>query len=321
MWMLVGALLLALHLLAMNFAAAGPLAAVWLKNPGRSGAAAAARVARQSLAALGAGIVLGVPLLLLPNEPLRAALNRFPASTYWFAGAELAFSAICTLLLVSVLRGPRPRPVLAWLLAAASATNLLYHFPPLMAVIGKLAGDPGWAEAAVIDHRTLLTLARRPEIVAMWMHFVLASVAVAAVAALLPGAAAGGEAPSLDAPGPLVAERGIRGLAGIALTASALQAPVGAWLLLAVGASTRDALLGGDLVASACFVGGVVAAIALLQALAAIALGDVTAARRRRTAWLLVAVAVLMSATLLFSRSDRSLQQHADRPAAAQVPQ
>ncbi len=305
MWTLAVVVLLGLHLLAVNVASAGPLASAWLAGRGAAARVNAQRMARWSLAALLAGGMLGAPLLLVPNPGLRSALARFPASTYWFAGAELLFSGVCMAWLLGVLRGAH-RPILTWALALASATNLLYHFPPLMAVIGRLAGDSRWASAATIEHRELLGLVVRPEIAALWVHFALASIAAVAVVAMWParpGEAAVNDGVTCADEEPLSNKRALRGLATIALTASALQAPVGAWLLVATEVPARDAIMGGDAAASASFIGGLVAAVPLLQTLAAIAMGEATFALRRRAIWLLVAVAVLMAGTLSFSRA------------------
>ena len=287
-------LLLAVHLLAMNVAAAGPLVAAGLSRGGElPNNLLARRVARQALVGLAIGAVLGGGLLVPPNEGLRAALARFPASAYWFAGAELVFSAACMVGVLWAVGAPRPRRALAWGLALATASNLLYHFPPLMAVIGKLAANPRWATAEQIPRAELLRLFARPEILALWAHFVLASFAAAAIAALWP---ARGESAEAGATKPWTR------LAAVALVASLLQLPVGLWLLLASGDAERNAMLGDGLVASGCLVAGVVTALGLLQSLAVVTMGDVAPAIRRRCVVMLVIVATLMTATLATSR-------------------
>ncbi len=293
---LLGAVLMGTHLAAMNVASAGPLVCAWAVQRGGEGALRLARrVAAGSLGALALGSALGGGLLLEAREGLRAALARFPASAYWFAGAELVFSAACLAGLLLLMRGGRRRPVWVRLVALASVTNLLYHFPPLMAIIGKLAGDARWAADAMIERRALLRLAARPEVLALWLHFVLASITGAAVFALWP---ARGEAPN----GP-DDDRVMSRLAGAALAASLLQLPVGAWVLLASRARTQEALLGDDATATACFALGVLLAVGLLQSLAAVTFGDAAPATRRRVGWLFLAVAVMMSATLTASRA------------------
>jgi hypothetical protein len=318
---IIAILPLALHLLAANVAAAGPLIAAWMAGGGPEGVLAARRLVEWALAALVVGGVLGAVLLLAPSASLRTALGRFPASAWWFAGAELMFSAACLAVLLVVLRAERLRPKLAWLVAMISASNLLYHFPPLMAVVGRIASEPRWADEPLITRRVLVHLSLRPEIIALWIHFVVASVAVAAIGAiaLIPWQ----DADAANADAADGAERGwlIRRLAAIALIASALQLPVGGWVLATSEVRMRDALLGGNLLVAGCFVAGVAATIVLLQSLAALAMGDVTSTMRRRAIWVTLIVVVLMSATLSLGRAagfaSRRRAASSQPPAAA----
>lgn len=309
----LGIVTLAIHLLAVNIAAAGPLVAAWLASRGGAEMIAARRTVRQSLAGLAVGAMLGGGLWLTASERMQAALSRFPASTYWFAAMEIAFSVACVGGMWLVLRADRARPWLAWTLALASASNLLYHFPPLMTVIGKLANDPLWASERVIDREALMHLAMRPEVLAFWLHFTLASIAAAAI---ISAAVAPREATEPEHQGMF------RRLAGAALAATLAQLPVGVWLLVAGGNAERDAMLGEQLLASVAFMGGVIAALALAYTLAMIALGDAAPNMRRRSGWLLVAVAVLMSATMTASRRERRVErarQGRARPSAVSV--
>lgn len=311
-------LLLALHLLAANVASAGPLIAAWMAGRGPVGVAAARRLVGWALAALFVGGFLGAGLLIAPGDALRTAIARFPASAWWFAGLELGFSAACLVGMMAVLRGERRRRIAAWLLAVISASNLLYHFPPLMAVVGRIANEPRWAEETIITRQVLVHTSLRPEILSLWIHFGLASVAVAAIAAI-----AIVNFPPAHAADPTDDDRNrlTRGLAGIALAASALQIPVGGWLLAVSEVRMRDALLGGHLPATGCFVAGVLATMALLQSLAAVVMGDETAAMRRRTMWLTLTVVALMAATLSLGRAAGAAPvgraSHAQPPAAS----
>ncbi|HYO24777.1 MAG TPA: hypothetical protein VEQ85_07490 [Lacipirellulaceae bacterium] len=299
--------ILTLHLLAMNVASAGPLAAAWMLGATWGDAAALAHARRMigwSLGGLALGAVLGGALWLPTNEGLRAALARFPASTYWFAGAELLFSLLCLAAMHRFAPRLQHRPWLAWFVAIVPASNLLYHFPPLMAVIGRLAADPRWTTAELIDRRTLLGLWARPEVLALWAHYTLASLAVACVAGMWPGEAA--RAPE-ESPRPAGTEgRLTRGLAHGALGATALQLPVGGWLLAATPPQARDMLLGGSILASATFLAGIGLSLALLHTLAAAAMGDGALAVRRRAVLLMVAVAATMTGTLLLSREEQA---------------
>lgn len=293
-------LLLAIHLLAMNVASAGPLAGAWLATRSRRAgdrSHALDRGARKtfgwSLACLAIGALVGGIMLLAPSAGVRAALARFPADAYWFAGSELLFSAACIAACVKLIH----RPKLMWLLAAATATNLLYHFPPLMAVFGELAANGDWAADAVLDRPTLRRLWLRPEVLSLWVHFALASIAVAFAAALAAcHRVATSAAESVDA-------GTARRLAGCALAATVLQIPVGIWLLLASDQASQQAMMGGSWPATIGLAGGVWVALGVMQSLATIAWGDGDRRQTFRACVLLTITVVFMSFALRSSRS------------------
>jgi hypothetical protein len=290
---------LAAHLVAMNIAAAGPLACAWLLGGKASDFEWSGRMVRWSIGALLAGAFSGGLLLVSPSEGMRAALSRFPRDAYWFAASELLFSLGCLIFLLKLSRGPKHRTAWAWILALATATNLLYHFPPLMAVLGKIAVAPRWAREPVITHPVLLRLAARPEVLSLWLHFVVASVAGAAIAAIC----AGRETRKEDDEN---YDAAVRRLAAVGLISTLLQLPVGAWVLLSSNEPAQDAVMGQNSVATACFAAGVLLAIGLTQTLAAITAGDTQRSTRGRAAGLFVAVAVLMTATLTLGRAPRA---------------
>jgi hypothetical protein len=296
--------LLAAHLVAMNIAAAGPLACAWMVSRPAPESERARRLANLSVAALLIGSALGGFLLLAPNKAMHAALSRFPASTFWFAGAEVLFSLCCLMAIALVVRGGRSRPAWIWIFAIATATNLLYHFPPLMAVIGKLTGNPQWSRDAIIDHPTLLALTSRADILALWLHYILASLAGAAILALC---CRNREVVSSN--------EGVDGrLAGVALALTLLQLPVGSWVLLASTGRARNALMGQDATATLCLAAGILLTVGLLHSLAAIAFGDAEYATRRRAASLFLAIALFMSATLKVSQRSSSARGDAISP-------
>lgn len=293
-------LLLATHLLAMNVASVAPVAGAWLRTR-RDGdplrrAAAATGVFKLSLAALGCGAAVGGLLLVAPSAGMRAALARFPADAYWFAGAEILFSAACLYGCVKLRQWRR----VTWLLVFLTSTNLLYHFPPLMAVLGELAADPNWATDEVIDRDALLSLWKRPAVLSLWLHFVLASVAVGCVAALAywrwrVTPASSDEERASDG---LISRR----LAAWALGATLLQIPVGIWLLLASDEAAQQSMMGDNWIATASLALGVWVALGVMQSLAAMAWGDMEPRQLGRACVLLVVTVVLMSATLKTSR-------------------
>jgi hypothetical protein len=310
----VTTLLLAIHLLAMNVASAGPLAGAWLRGRGgRSGGGGgdwrecgARRTFAWSLAALTIGAIVGGAMLLAPSEGMHAALARFPQNAYWYAGAEILFSAACILGCWKLTRWPK----LTWLLAIATATNLLYHFPPLMAVLGELAADANWTNDAMLDRATLKRLWLRPEILSLWAHFVLAAIAIgftAALAACDRPFGEGAEESKHAAHGDIVTARR---LAGTALAATVLQIPVGIWLLLASDDAAQQSMMGGSWLATIGLAGGVWVALGVMQSLAAIAWDGTDRRQLYRACVLLALTVLLMSMTLRSSR-------RADAPVAA----
>jgi hypothetical protein len=289
---------LTVHLLAMNVACGGPLLCIWLSSGERNSKHSKANVGHSlawlSICAYLIGLLTGGGLLLLPlADELRGAMGRFPARAYWFAGAELLFSALC-LWVYARLWGRRHR--WRWvhaLVALVAVTNLLYHFPPLMVVLGKLARDPAWTVEAVIDRPLFLKLMVRPEVLSLSLHFGLASFAVAAMAVL----AVIARKEFTDSQ-----QKSCRGAARIALLSTLLQLPVGIWVLTEISESARGTLLGGNVLASALFLGSLLTTVYLLQGLTRIALGDFVIRDCQRVFWLSVFVVLLMTATLRLSR-------------------
>lgn len=293
-------LLLAVHLLAMNVASAGPLAGAWLRrlschddqaNSGLLERGAQATF-RWSLFGLAIGATTGGAMLLAPSEGMRAALRRFPEDAFWYAGAEILFSAACIFGCWKLSR----RPKLTWLLAIVAASNLLYHFPPLMAVLGELAADATWADDEVLHRKTLIRLWIRPEVLSLWSHFALASIAVgftAALAACYRAVGIGTEQ---------VDDRTARRLAGWALGATLLQIPVGIWLLLASDEAAQQSMLGESWLATLGLAGGVWVALGVMQSLATIAWGGSDRRQVWRACALLALTVLLMSMTLRASR-------------------
>lgn len=283
--------LLAIHLLAMNLASAGPLISGWLRWRGDEfSTASGRRFIGWSIYAFLLGILTGGLLIItIPGNSLWAALGRFPANAYWFAGAELLFSFACMLLI-----GWGWRRLNKWGIAAfafISATNLLYHFPPLMAVIGKLAANPQFSEVEVIERPALLELMGRGEVMALSFHFGFSAIAVSAIALLY-----------LIYRGTTDAAPESRGAAGIAFVATLLQIPVGVWLLMSLPGTSRMALMGKSLLGSLTFMAAMVLSLILLQRLFAATLGDVERKNLRTIVTLTCFVVLLMTASLRLSR-------------------
>lgn len=301
---LVAIVVMSAHLLATNLASAGPLVAAWLRVGGKTESDVRDRLGQRlawlSVWALLTGVLTGTLLWFLPvSAGVQAAIARLPSSALWFAATELGFSFLCHLIYAWSWRALRNWRWSHASLALLSATNLLYHFPPLMSVLGKLAADAHWSTAKVLDRATLLPLMTRSEILALTLHFILASFAVAAIAGLW---LLRNEQQSAD-----TSPAGQRA-ACLALAASALQIPVGLWMLVALPARSQTALLGGNLVASLSFLAALLLTYFLLQKLLTVALGSVTKSEYQRVGWLLVLLVVCMTTTLRFARAEHSLR-------------
>jgi hypothetical protein len=300
-------LVLALHLACMNVATAGPLVCVWLDWRERGGDLVAGRAGRYvAIWALGlflAGLVLGVgtALLVWSWEFWQEFQARLPSRISW-GYWELAFSAA---LMAGYWAWWRFSPggslsrIGRSLLAVLASTNLLYHFPPLFVVAAMLASGEA-ASLGVIDDSTFPRLIWRGEVFALTVHFWLASLAVAGV--LLATFALTGK-PDETA----VEEHYDRPAAWggrIALVSTLLQIPVGLWLMMALPLPRQNQLLGGDLAGTSLLAGGVLLALVLLHHLAGLAMGDARRGTIFRTAALLLAVIVLMTAALRWSRPE-----------------
>ncbi|MDC0934650.1 hypothetical protein OAS39_00080 [Pirellulales bacterium] len=297
---LLNTLLMSTHLLAMNLASGGPLVAVFLASPRHSVDQAGRRLVWVSAAALVVGCVLGGGLLLTRGTGVSLALGRFPTQAYWYAAAEIVFSAGCILALPALWKlrvNRRWRWPAMFLIALASTTNLLYHFPPLMSVFGHLVVDPAWTSLEVLHRRDLLPLMARPSIVAMTVHFALASLTVAC----LGGTAILRCCTETDRRDDVL-RRAARRLLFVAAGLTVAQFGVGLWLVVATDASERNALLGGAWLPTASFAGGLLAAMKLAERIVVAALDDCPEIASRCAERWLVATVLLMTTALLTGR-------------------
>lgn len=298
-------LILAVHLLCMNAASAGPLLATWLDWRERRGHWVAGRAGRflatTSLVLYLMGIVLGLALAwLVWSGAFWREFNGLLPSRIYFGMWELLFSAALLIVIAAWWRWA-PGGTIARLgrsvLAAATATNLMYHFPPLFVVAATLSAGEG-ATLGPIDNGAFRRLIWQGEVFALTIHFWLASFAVAAVLLAAYAAWSAGDVDSPDQEAARLAAWGGR----LALFTTLLQIPVGLWLTMELPLLRQNRVMGADLGATTLLAAGVLAALALMHVLASISLGD---ARRRtvfRAVLLMLAVIVLMTAALRQSR-------------------
>jgi hypothetical protein len=287
------------HLAAMGLAGLGPLAAAGLEwygtRHGQHPAVAVARLlARWSLAAALLGMVLGgVALAALWWSGYRAyfeAWRVIPPRRLWFGGLELLFYLACMGVYVrSWERLPRP---VHRLLALLAATNVLWHFPPLFAMVtvistrAELWGQP-------LEYGRLLQMLADGETLSRVVHVLLAGVAVVGVTWMHLAARLGGGSDEQRAATQRLAAWGAR----VGLSATAAQVLSGAVLLMALPGPAQARLLGGDLWATLLLASGAVAIIPLAHALTAAALGDTS--RRlvaQCAAWMAVVFLLMFAA-------------------------
>ncbi len=340
-WLLV--VVLTAHLLAVNFAGAAPLVALWLDGRDvRRGNATAGAVGRwlvwQSLVGLSVGIALGLAALglvwAIDWERFAASAGRVPVARYWYGVAELAFYFVCMGGYAALWRGGSQRPGTGrvWgrrALGLMAGTNLLYHFPPLFAVIAAYGVRPE-AHGQALNFRAAMI---DPEVLAHTVHFVLASFAVVGVAIMgyalvlaRTEAESSGPHPrdssepadgstARRADGPASSRRVAMWGAWLALVPTVLQLVAGTWVLLSMPAPIRDRLMGRDGLATALFAASLIAALVLMHRLAAVALGDVQRREIIGSMVLLALVVLLMVGTLQRARKPH----RAVRAAAARV--
>jgi hypothetical protein len=300
-------ILLTIHLLAMNVASAGPLVCIWLRRRGGRGDVEAwnsgKELARWTVAGLLAGAATGVALGAVawfdPRQEFAETVHRFPTSDIVFFVGEVLFALVCLSVYARTWERWQNRPWLHPLFAILAATNLLYHFPPLMIVIGELAVRPETVVEPVITRAAYRPLMLRPDVLSQSLHIVLASLAAAGIALIAIARRQIGGSPG-----------NIRRLmiagAWIALTASLLQLADGVWVLFELPPDARGVLIGDAWPATGLFVAAIIITLGLLHALGALAFGDTRDATVRRCELMFVGVVLLMATMLRVVRSDES---------------
>ncbi len=315
---------LATHLLAANLASAGPLLAAWIDDrAGRRVDAPACdlarRLMRSSMIALGATIALGGAVVglvaVVSPVPLARAAALIPISRYWFGVAELLFYFVCLVAYEAVARRGafprnRGRRAMLWLLMTLAVTDVVYHFTPLFAIIGVYSTRPDSWNGEVRFIAGMFDA----EVMAIVVHFLLASLAVSglAVAWLATNPK---DTASLNINSRKSAVFGAR----VALAATLAQIGSGIWLTAAVPTSARDRMMGDDLLVTVLFALALVAAFALMHRLAALAMDEINGRSVRIAAAWLYAVILLMTAAHQLVRLADYETQGRNKKAAPRV--
>ncbi|MBL9124258.1 MAG: hypothetical protein JNG90_11540, partial [Planctomycetaceae bacterium] len=286
------ALLLTVHLLAVNIASGAPFVGIWLAARARRGDGLAdtigRRLARWSLDGLAVGVLLGVALgailWWLDQEAFFSALAQIEPRRLAFGGLELlVYYGLMAWYLASWGRWQR----LGWmhpLIAVVAGTNLVYHFPLLFTVVGLIAERGPAAPAS----QPFVAWLRDPELLARVAHFCLASVAVTGAAVMLIARAQARDGRVSDA------DRGAVWGAHLMLWPSLLQLPLGLYVLLQLPERSRDTLLGNDLAATILFGIALLLTLGLMHQLATALLGKLRVEQTPRFVALLGLVVLLM---------------------------
>jgi hypothetical protein len=307
-----GILILAAHLACMNVAAGGPLVAVWLEWKDRRGDFVAGEAARylaaSSLLALLIGSLLGVLLGWLRWTPEYQTLWQIHLRVELFWGLmELGVGAV-TLGAYWIWRrwaelATRFGFIGRSALLLFTATNLLYHFPPLLIVAGKLADraiDPSVADiSGEIPRKVIVRLMKLDETPALTVHFALASVALGGL--MLIGLALRRMKQDLEIRN---AKRIAAWGAWGALGATGLQLVVGLWLLATSPPDLQAQLTGAAVWPTLCLVVSLIGVVWLLRELADIALGEPTRGAMIRAMIAMTVVIVLMTAARQLARPN-----------------
>ncbi len=296
--------------MAMGVASAGPLICLLLSW--RSGEAdlvsprVGHRLAWISVIGLALGVGTGAISLFLVPERYWDVLRQIPERALWFALAELLFSLVCLLVYACCWaccwKKKWQAPWFGNLIAFASATNLLYHFPPLMIVLGQLASGSARTDSETLDRAALLELFYRPEVIAPWLHFSLAAIAFSGGVALwlFEGAM------SDTQPEPS-ATKHTRSVAGIVFLVSLLQLPTGLWLLTTIPNHSRSAIMGSAPLAGLVFLGAMMVMFMLLGRLLKIALGEFEKGDLKMAFVMICLIVFLMTTSTRISRDHSSI--------------
>jgi hypothetical protein len=289
-------LLLVLHLVCVNVAAGAPILCVWLEwRGGTLSRQAAEYLARMGLTSLVAGGLLGILIGGLKWSASYQDLWTGPLSykMHWAAG-EILFSLVLAVVYWQLVRRPGGDSKLArggrGLLALIHGTNLLYHFPVLFIVAGRLH-EQGSVVGTVLRGAEFRRLASQGETAALAVHVALASVAMAGI--MLFGLAMKWQRLGRD-----VADSNWAAAWGgrWALAASLGQLPVGLWTLAMLPAAEQSRLMGSDLIGTALFAVSMLAVLWLLRELVAVSMGETAKGALIRSMTAMFVVVALMTA-------------------------
>ena len=250
------ALLATLHLALVGLGAVGPLVIAGFRLVGQFRAnddvdAWLYRVGKWSTAAvvLGAGIGLAAGAIRAGvSDTYVDMLQRFGARAYSMLVAEWVFTMVCYCAWLWLWDRCRQTPWRHALLALVGATNLLYHFPPMMIAQNMLTSHPELIAESQITRSALLPLLWTPYVVAKTLHVWGAGTIVASVCLLFV------ISNSIKRE---VEQSYVRWSASVGLAGTGAQLLTGIAVLLLLTGDQAQQLTGASIVATAIFLIGV----------------------------------------------------------------
>lgn len=313
------ALLATLHLIAVTVGAAGPLVNItyeWMESPREDVRYRLNnRLLRLAIVAWVAGGALGVLLGFLAwNDSLAGSLNRLSSKVHY--GVIEYFFTLLLMVGYLVWRNRCPAPgrvhrAVRCVVPLAAGSNSIYHFPVLFAVLSELQrrglfdGDP--ISAAEFRQQWLV----QSMVWAKSIHVVIAGLAFCGLTLLMVSVRAGRATDE-----PLQRTAALAG-ARLALLAVVCQVLSGFWLVTTLDSGQQKVLLGGDLLTTSIFAGGVLLAYLWMHLLGQ---GIVTPLDRRRIGQIAVVGTACMLLMVTAAKRERLLTSRI-APDAAPVAQ
>jgi len=311
--LLVG--LFAAHLLFVDIAMAGPLVCVWLDWRARRyqdpaahqiGRRLAGRVVLAFFVALAlGGVMWAVMRYLAPgHERFLHVFEALPFSRVIGMASELTFFAVVMAVYAATWNAWQKWRWLHRTLAIVAGTTLLSHFPPLFTMLSVL-GTRAELAGQLLERDTYRSLLFDPEVLARTAHHVCASFAVVGIIVGCKGAQRGGLRSGTDSPTAADPQAVCVGVSGarLALIATLLQLPIGAFVFTQLPAPAREIMMGNDILGTVLFLAALVSALGLMHHLAALALGDLRKSKVYTAGILLIATTLLMTGMLHRSRA------------------
>lgn len=291
MMILLQALLAALHQTAVGLAAVGPVLVGVLRlraafRRDDSADRCLRQIAWWSTVAVVLGAVVGLAAGVLRvgvSDEYTHMLGRFALRAYYLLAAEVAFTLACYAAWLWLWERWRVAPWRHAVLAVVGATNLLYHFPPLMIAQHLLTIQPDLIADPEISRPALLSLMATPYVVAKTLHVWAAGLVIAAACQLL----AVGESTTNTTL--------VRWTAGAGLCGVSMQMLTGVAVLLFDQPGIARRITGDALLGTVVFVVGVLLTIHVLLHLARLVVTPDSRISGGRLAAMVVCIMLAMS--------------------------